>query len=455
MGKMKKILGWILLYIISVSIFPIGNIVSAKTIETVVPQYFNYNVGSISSVSMYKDRAVYIESRYEGDKTENNGLLDLNKMKGYLCLLNDGTSKDIMNLGKNVGVGLSSRIGKKAYITHMQNSKEEDFSYDLVTNKSSKIDKNQLSNDEIVKIFSEKYKDQYNKLVAEDVVSYISYDKKGNRLDYCYAYIIDINKDTITPMGQYIFISENYGDFKVYPVKGYPSLISYNNNVITFKCTDGRNGSKYYISKIEKDSITDFDFEGEVEKWYRSEMVDNDLYFLDKDGLQKYILEDGKYIKKDTIKNVSDFTTDINNKIWVLNKDNDSMFVSKLDGTEMINKFEVLIDMNTINVYDDNNVIVSGDEKFTAINVGKETYDKEDMEEVKTDKNEVTNPTKNDNNKIIDDNSNNVDKVININNKKNSMDTLTKTGSPFSRSILLFVGTLLSSAGIVLAIKRK
>ena len=69
MGKIKKTLGWILLYIMAVSIFPIGNIVSAKAIENVVPQYFNYNVGSITSISMYKDRAVYIDSRYEGDKS--------------------------------------------------------------------------------------------------------------------------------------------------------------------------------------------------------------------------------------------------------------------------------------------------------------------------------------------------------------------------------------------------
>lgn len=452
MGKIKKVFGWILLYIISISVFPLGDIVSAKTMETVVPQYFNYNVGSISSVSMYKDRAVYIESRYEGDKTENNGLVDLNKIQGYLCVLNDGTSKDIMKLGRNVGVGISSRIGKKAYITHMQNSQEEDFSYDLVTNKSEKIDKNQLSNDELIKIFSTKYKNQYNKLVAENVVSYISYDKKGNRLDYCYAYIIDINDDTITPIGEYIFISENYGDFAVYPIKGYPSLISYNNNVATFRCTDGKNGSKVYISKIEKNNITNYNFEGEIEKWYRSEMVDNDLYYLDKDGLQKYTLEDGKYVKKDAIKNVSDFTTDINNKVWVLNKENDSMFVSKLDGKEMINKFEVLNDMNTINVYDDNNVIVSGDEKFTAINVGNEVYDKEDKEEVKPDKNEVSKPSKNDDNKVVGDIAN---KVTNTSDKKNNIDTLTKTGSAFSRNIILLVGTLLSSAGIILAIKRK
>ncbi|WP_294360988.1 hypothetical protein, partial [uncultured Clostridium sp.] len=442
---------WILLYIMAVSIFPIGNIVSAKAIENVVPQYFNYNVGSITSISMYKDRAVYIDSRYEGDKSENNGLLDLNKMKGYLCLLNDGTSKDIMKLGSNVGVGLSSRVGKKAYITHMANSKEEDFSYDLITNKSSKIDKNQLSNDELLKIFSEKYKKQNNKLVAENVVSFISYDKKGNRLDYYYAYIIDVNNDTVTPMGEYIFISENYNDFKVYPVKGYPSLISYENNIVTFRCTNGNNGSKDYICKIEKGSSTDFDFDGEVEKWYRSEMIDNDLYIIDKDGLEKYVLKDGKYIKKDTKKNVVDFTTDINNKVWILNRNNDSMFVSQLDGTKMIDKFEVLTDMNTINVYDDNNVIVSGEEKFTAINIGNETYDKEDNQEEKVDKNKGSEVTKNDSAKT----NNTSDKVVDMNNKKNKIDKLTKTGSPFSKNIFVFVGTLLSSVGVILTVRRR
>ena len=60
-----------------------------------------------------------------------------------------------------------------------------------------------------------------------------------------------------------------------------------------------------------------------------------------------------------------------------------------------------LNDMNTINVYDDNNVIVSGDEKFTAINVGNEVYDKENKEEVKPDKNEVSKPSKNDDNKVV------------------------------------------------------
>ncbi|MGL4107169.1 hypothetical protein [Clostridium sp. LP20] len=374
MKKIKKALAILLAYALLISVAPIelvGKIASAKE---GVPQFLEYSEINLSSLSQYKDKTLAI---VEDSVDSSIGTI----WEFRLSLFENGKEKVIANYGNNYCEVIDSDDGKAIIIEMIDmeyNSQNNYYEYDFITGELKSIEKPEFNNNtsdevknKIAAIINKKYDTNYKK---DDLrmVEYLnnSVDILGNKYKSGYVGVSFEGKT----FNYFIVLGDKVG----YATENLSSdintrYIPYGNSLYIIKQqVDG-----LVISKYENDQeVSSGKYIGAIGSMDRPIVYQGDIYININNEFAKLNLKDGEYKPEEIFKvKQNSNSIDVDRKLWIIEEDKEKSYVSMVDGGKLIRKYEINPEMTTLNVYDENNIVVTDgawrNQKVTFINNGK------------------------------------------------------------------------------------
>lgn len=378
MNKMKKIMAIVISYLMIVTILPISSIVALAN-DTEVKQYFEYNYATnFGEVALYKNKATYIKNKY--DRNYNNTYI----YQPYIYSLIDGVEKELFDV-ETEGI-VANTLGEKVYyhVMGLVGIVEYDFAKEELVIVDEKVDYKGIYERVVEKHNLQGYEIQV--IPGTDL-----YDSLGNKITK--TMIRAIKNQVIK---DYIVINDGKNEYIS------DELSSMFGNITTLEYIYN-DGGIYIVTHDEKTKIlTIFRLEeGKIVQNKKIENVDvfdrimvseNNLYIVSEDNvLSEYVTKNNQYIFNKSYGTINgDITVDANNNVWLLQSENNHKYVCKIEDGKLVKKYEVFRMMDTLNVYDDENLMVSFDEGYTHI-TKKSTSDNNNGGNNNTteDKNEV------------------------------------------------------------------
>lgn len=378
MNKMKKIMAIVISYLMIVTILPMSSIVALAN-DTEVKQYFEYNYATnFGEVALYKNKATYIKNKY--DRNYNNTYI----YQPYIYSLIDGVEKELFDV-ETEGI-VANTLGEKVYyhVMGLVGIVEYDFAKEELVIVDEKVDYKGIYERVVEKHNLQGYEIQV--IPGTDL-----YDSLGNKITK--TMIRAIKNQVIK---DYIVINDGKNEYIS------DELSSMFGNITTLEYIYN-DGGIYIVTHDEKTKIlTIFRLEeGKIVQNKKIENVDvfdrimvseNNLYIVSEDNvLSEYVTKNNQYIFNKSYGTINgDITVDANNNVWLLQSKNNHKYVCKIEDGKLVKKYEVFRMMDTLNVYDDENLMVSFDEGYTHI-TKKSTSDNNNGGNNNTteDKNEV------------------------------------------------------------------
>lgn len=381
MKKFKKALAILVAYLMIVSVVPVKSLASNVNAVESIPKYLDYNDMYVSGVALYKDKALLaygdLDSKIANKVSvfskgkEDKVIKDYSNGEGYFFVGPDGKSE-------NKGY-FEDSIDYKRYIYDFNTGEIVEKKYDgseIEINQN--IDMNEAK--KAIEIINSKYGTKYD-INNKDDIGFLETFNVNNytlfriRLGIVESEFNPANKPLLDYIGGY------NGNFN------FVDRVSFANRIDSFDYdkSTGRyymsTSYSYYVDKIiefnENEILGEYEVRGinkdddyyiihEVLKYkgdYYGLCVDNYLYKLKKEG--KLYVADESFEYNQKLSNLS-YAKD---GIYMFEKDGENKYVDTVKEGKLVRLYEVDPSMDKLYVYDQYNMLLSGNKGTTFINL--------------------------------------------------------------------------------------
>lgn len=415
MKRFKQILSVSLVYLLLITIAPINGTIAVAAEEENISQYLQYEKGQLKSIVQSNDGTVIY---YIGD--DKDKLILSSVSEGELSLL-DTIELSNSNLDSD----------NTFYLT--QDGTNIQGTIDATTIKSLLSHQYAINKEEILEELKDLYDlDQLEAFTDELTNNESNYNYPS--ANYNYSNLDDyLNEDIFNSDVIYDsdFLNNISDSLKDNSIKDLPETkLEFNCDDTYFNIIVSGKNSKVIFYNTLKQALCIITSEGysiyPMNSLSDITVTNNYIYGYDKSSKQykKYSIENNQVkLISEFDKSIIDLTKDSYNNIWALKNDNGKKYICKLENDNLILKYQVADFMKKIYVYNDERIIVSGDEGFSIVKkINKDTLS---------------------------------DSNITINDTKSNNGKLPKTGSPFNTRSLSMISLISIALGSIIIKKSK
>ena len=384
MKRFKQILSVSLVYLLLITIAPINGTIAVAAEEENIPQYLQYEKGQLKSVVQSNDGTII---SYIGD--DKNKLILSSVSEGELSLL-DTIELSNSNLDSD----------NTFYLT--QDGTNIQGTIDATTIKSFLSHQYAINKEEILEELKDLYDLDQLEAFTDELTNYES-NYNYPSANYNYSNLDDyLNEDIFNSDVIYDsdFLNNISDSLKDNSIKDLPETkLEFNCDDTYFNIIVSGKNSKVIFYNTLKQALCIITSEGysiyPMNSLSDITVTNNYIYGYDKSSKQykKYSIESNQVkLINEFDKSIIDLTKDSYNNIWALKNDNGKKYICKLENDNLILKYQVADFMKKIYVYNDERIIVSGDEGFSIVKkINKDTL---------SDSNITINDTKSNNGKL-------------------------------------------------------
>lgn len=378
MKKFKIFMASMMAYLMIVMILPVSSLELIANAAEKESQYLERSDLYLRSVSQYKDKSLVSYGK------EING-----KNVTIISLFNNGQEKIVKEIDGYWNVNFNSNINGKIKINigSYENETKLVMEYDFNTGNINEIDGTKYSEslmfytvlnpdknitESIIKKIESKYKVDYSKEYENGKAS--MQISKANDVSGIINFYFNVN----TANGSQKYMGTYNNNFECISSEKIYTDIDQLNNIITIQePIDNKN--KYKIIRIKDGQIISeglIELSEDSEKRVIDTIIGNKLYTgIYKDNVIEYLFEDGIYKKINTYNKeeckVHSSAIDSRGELWLLTEDDDKVFISMLENSKIVKKYEVpayiympsdggeYYEQMQLYIYDDSNIIVS------------------------------------------------------------------------------------------------
>lgn len=389
MNKMKKIMAIVISYLMIVTILPISSIVALANDTEDIKQYFEYNYATdFGKVTLYKDKATYVRNKYDRNSNYDQNYNNTYVRAPHIYSLIDGEEKEVFDI--ETYAWTINNLGEKV---HYQLSYGGLLEYNFTTEKIYVVFDDKVDFEGIRERVIEKHNLQGYTL--RQIMNHTVYDTLGNKINIARVVMVENPLDEVYKEyyvvndGKNEYISEDlYNVFNGNTTSEY----IYNDGNVYISAHNNRNNIQTII-RLKDGKVVETSKIENVDEFDEIIFSKDKLYIRNRNNvLVEYIIKNNQYVFNKSYGTIDgDITVDANNNVWLLQSESNHKYVCKIEDGKLVKKYEVFRMMDTLNVYDDDNLLVASRWGYTHI-TKKSTSDNNNNggnDNTTEDKNEV------------------------------------------------------------------
>lgn len=383
MKKMKKTIAMLMVYLMAVTLLPIGGFTTIANAEENIPKYSKTTDLYFTNVFQYKDKSLV---SYTTKKNEYGYISHMHA--DTISLFDNGQEKYIE---KETFTGPVYFNGANNFVTYERYGINSNYDFNENHYKQYNFD-----TDKVTKFDDSEIKKDVKEIIAKKLNVSINYN-------YGYLnhkYILDNNNNTCIEFNLYdINTKKSYCG--VYNKTGIEFIRQGLNHLdgVSFNKDGSFNfveNTTYQDNKLKINKVKDNEIVSTKEIVIPKNIFcadvktsENRVFLMNADypsykniSIYEYWLEGNQYKEKSSYKLASSieygsermkFKKDCNNNIWLLQDENNHRYVCKIEDGKAVKKYEVEPYMDYLYVYDDDNIVVTSQKGSTIINAKNNT----------------------------------------------------------------------------------